>query len=66
MQEALLNVQRHAVATVVNAQLTYEQDKLIVAMADNGRGFSISDVAARPGHFGLQGMRERALSLGAE
>jgi signal transduction histidine kinase len=66
IQEALSNVQRHAVATVVSVQLTYEQDKLVVAVADNGRGFSTSDAAARPGHFGLQGMRERASSLGAE
>jgi signal transduction histidine kinase len=66
IQEALSNVQRHAVATVASVQLTYEQDKLVVAVADNGRGFSTSDAAARPGHFGLQGMRERASSLGAE
>jgi signal transduction histidine kinase len=66
MQEALSNVRRHAMATVVNVQLTYGQDKLIVQLADNGRGFSIPDAAAKPGHFGLQGIRERAASLGTE
>ena len=53
-------------ATAVAVQLVYGQDKLVVSVEDNGRGFSIPDGSAKLGHFGLQGMRERAASLGAE
>jgi signal transduction histidine kinase len=33
---------------------------------DDGQGFSIPERATMHGHFGLQGMRERAASLGGE
>ena len=44
----------------------YGQDKLVVKVEDNGCGFSVQEAVAKPGHFGLQGMRERAVSLGAD
>lgn len=66
IQEAISNVERHASATLMNVQLLYQQEKLLVTVQDNGRGFSADDRAARTGHFGLQGMRERATSLGAQ
>ena len=66
VQEAIANVQRHAAATAVNVRLIYRQDKLVVTVEDNGHGFSVPEAASRAGHFGLQGMRERAASIGAE
>jgi len=66
LQEALSNVQRHAAATLAHVELAYEQDKLVLMVNDNGHGFSVADAASQSGHFGLQGMRERAASLGAE
>jgi signal transduction histidine kinase/ligand-binding sensor domain-containing protein len=66
MQEAISNVQRHAAATAINVQLIYRHDKLVVTVEDNGRGFPVPDAAAKPGHFGLQGMQERAASISAK
>lgn len=66
IQEAISNVERHAAATLMNVQLLYQREKLVVTIQDNGRGFSTADTDVRTGHFGLQGMQERAASLGAE
>lgn len=66
LQEILSNAQRHAAATVILVQLMYGQDKLVVKVEDDGCGFSVAEATAKPGHFGLQGMRERAVSLGAD
>ena len=64
-QEALANVTRHAQASVVAVELSYESDRLQLAIVDNGRGFDPDAVSATDDHFGLQGMRERAAALAA-
>ena len=66
VQEAISNVERHAGAQAVQVEVTYAQDKLVVRVADDGRGFSVSDARVKEGHFGLRGMHERAATLGAE
>jgi signal transduction histidine kinase/ligand-binding sensor domain-containing protein len=63
LQEAVSNVERHAGAASVGVQLMYGQDKLVVTVNDDGRGFSPADASSKTGHFGLQGMRERATSI---
>lgn len=63
--EALSNVKRHAAATEVDVQLQYERDKLLLTVADNGRGFEYKDAVMMDGHYGLRGMQERADALGA-
>lgn len=60
-QEALMNVGRHARATAVRIELTYEQEQLTVRISDDGRGFNPDQ--DRAGH-GLPGMRERAADRG--
>ena len=64
-QEALSNVQRHAAATQVMVSLEYEGAMLVLTVEDDGRGFTPSTHAAG-GHYGVQGMRERAAMLGAD
>ena len=65
-QEALTNVERHAAATSVSVDLRYDSNRLTLTIADNGQGFQISDTSLlQKGHFGLQGMRERAAQIGA-
>ena len=66
-QEALSNVTRHAHATRVSIDLRYHASQLALTITDDGRGFHASDdsLAAR-GHFGLQGMRERAAQIQAQ
>ena len=57
--EALANVAKHASATEVWVSLMVESQALTVEVRDNGVGFDpTAPIAA--GHYGLQGMQERA------
>ena len=62
--EALTNVRRHADATVVRVRGGVDDDRLVLEVRDNGRGFDPGSVG--DGRFGLAGMRERATQIGAE
>jgi ligand-binding sensor domain-containing protein/signal transduction histidine kinase len=65
-QEALHNISQHALATTASVSLNYEPAQLTLVIIDNGRGFSptVSKQSSR-GHFGIQGMRERAETINA-
>jgi len=64
-QEALANVVRHSEATRVELDLRYHPNELTLKICDNGIGFkSIDTTLPAQGHFGLQGMRERAVQIG--
>jgi signal transduction histidine kinase len=58
-QEALHNVSKHARATGVDLGLTRLDDRLILTVADNGRGFDTVGPSSHTG-MGLIGMQERA------
>jgi|WetSurMetagenome_2_1015567.scaffolds.fasta_scaffold01728_12 signal transduction histidine kinase len=62
-QEALTNVIKHARATVVEAILTLEDNRIILVIHDNGVGITDLNVTGS-GSFGLIGMRERLYTLG--
>lgn len=62
-QEALANVALHAGATRLEVTLV-ATDGIVLTVRDDGRGFDPA-LAAANGHFGLQGMRERAAMMGA-
>ena len=64
--EAIRNACVHSAASKLEVELTYSQD-LALRVADNGVGID-SEVADRgkDGHFGLQGMRERAARVGGK
>ena len=65
-QEALSNAVRHASARSIGVTLTYDASNLVLCVCDDGRGFDPSGQAfTAGGHFGLQGMRERATTIGA-
>jgi signal transduction histidine kinase len=65
VQEALANVVRHSGATRVALGLRYHPNELTVTISDNGSGFHATDATLpAKGHFGLQGMRERANQIG--
>jgi len=66
-QEALANAARHAHATHISVDLRYHSTRLTLTITDNGRGFQTTDdsLPAR-GHFGLQGMYERAAQIDAQ
>lgn len=42
VQELLNNIVKHAEATVVNADIDYQEDKLCITIRDNGKGFDTS------------------------
>jgi signal transduction histidine kinase/ligand-binding sensor domain-containing protein len=65
VQEAITNAVRHAAADRIDVTLGYGQEALRLTVRDNGRGFEGEEAlrAAVP-HFGLLGMRERAIALG--
>lgn len=60
-QEIVTNVLRHAAAGQVSVELYESAQRLILAVADDGRGF---DPSQRTGRAGLVGMRERAELVG--
>jgi signal transduction histidine kinase len=63
-QEALSNVTRHARATHIRVELQHTPGQLTLTIADNGKGFDMAQVNG--GHFGLQGLYERADLVGAK
>ncbi len=65
-KEALGNAIRHAVARRIVVSLHYLEDAVEFAVRDDGRGFRVAEGSARVGHYGLQGMRERAASFGGQ
>lgn len=69
VQEALTNVARHAEATRVSIQACEEDGKLIIEIADNGKGFQEGVLHRKvngTGSFGLIGMRERTQYMQGE
>ncbi len=60
-QESLTNVARHADAAEVRLWLTAEQHRILLVVADDGRGLD----GAHEG-TGIRGMRERAILIGGD
>ena len=58
IQESLTNVARHAEATRVEISLRLVDEQVELLIADNGRGFDVSEPRDTSA-FGLVGMRER-------
>ncbi|HZS77050.1 MAG TPA: sensor histidine kinase [Ktedonobacteraceae bacterium] len=68
VQEALSNIWRHAQATHAAVEMSYEPERLRVAITDDGKGFDAQDALEnvhKEGSLGLVGMRERAMLIGA-
>jgi signal transduction histidine kinase len=66
-QEAIANAVRHAGASQITLKVAFGNQELALSVEDDGAGFEqpdIPDALTEEGHFGLVGMRERALLLG--
>jgi signal transduction histidine kinase len=64
-EEALRNIERHAMATRVTMTLAVKiESHLSLQIEDDGIGFDTG--LSRPGHFGLVGLREQAQLIDAE
>ena len=69
LQEALLNVRKHAEATTVHVTLSYLGDVVALDVRDDGRGFTVGTVADHDNLTGGQGcaaLRHRTEALGGE
>ena len=66
-REALVNAFRHAEAASIEVQVVFTEEELRVRIRDDGIGVDPETVAlgSRPDHWGMQGMRERARTIGA-
>lgn len=66
-QEALANSARHSGAQSARLCLSVNEDQVNISVTDEGRGFDPSVALSRSlnrEHFGLHGIRERALAMG--
>jgi signal transduction histidine kinase/ligand-binding sensor domain-containing protein len=65
-REAIVNVVRHAQASRIEIHLDFRPGTFCLEVRDDGRGFSPleAEEARRRGHFGLSGIRDRAIHLG--
>ncbi len=63
-QEAVQNALRHGGGGEIEVRLEADGEGLTLSVEDRGKGFD-PDEPIGPGHFGLEGMRERALLIGA-
>ncbi len=66
VQEALQNARKHARAERIQVESHVEPTGWVVRVCDNGVGFNPTEAMLQEDHWGLRGMRERALLIGAE
>ena len=66
--EILRNAFRHSNATRIEAEIRHDNQMLRLRIRDNGRGIDpkLLKEGGRPGHWGLQGIRERAQRIGSQ
>ena len=62
VQEAVTNAIRHAGADRIGIDASSDGTALLLRITDNGRG--LTPDWQKPGHYGVVGMRERAMALG--
>lgn len=63
VQEALVNVKKHAKATSVYVNVIYESDCIKIKVRDNGIGFVVDEKSEKMKNFGLLIMKERVKLL---
>lgn len=63
VQEALVNIRRHAMARTVTIKISHDADNLTLEIADDGVGFRVEDIPQES--LGIRIIRERAASIGA-
>lgn len=67
-QEAFSNISRHALASRASLAINFWPDRVVITIADNGKGFAVPKSPAEfaaGGHYGLLGLHERAELIGA-
>jgi len=66
--EALRNAVRHAASAQIEVEVVYDRSQFRLRVRDDGKGIDPQLLAQgrREGHFGLEGMRERAAVVGGK
>lgn len=67
-REAIINALSHSEGQHVEAEITYDSRQFRLRVRDDGRGIDpeILEAGGRLGHWGLQGMHERAQKIGGQ
>jgi PAS domain S-box-containing protein len=64
LQEAITNVIKHAGEATVRVRISFEARGVRLSVIDDGKGFVVEpDIRSYGGHWGLVGMRERAIRV---
>ena len=65
-REALINALNHSEGNNIEAEISYDSREFRLRIRDDGHGVDrgVLERGGRAGHWGLQGMRERALRIG--
>jgi signal transduction histidine kinase len=63
VREAVYNAVRHGHAQTITICATFQPERLVVTVSDDGLGFQVGDTPA-DGHYGITGMRERMKGVG--
>jgi signal transduction histidine kinase len=66
VQEGVRNAVRHSGASQIQVSLRFAREGIRIVVEDNGSGFELEQAIHKPGHFGLDGMHERARRAGAK
>lgn len=64
VQEALINVRKHAHVNSAVIRLGQENGEVLISIEDQGHGFDLEKTKEKSSSFGLQIMRERVESIG--
>ena len=66
-REAIVNALNHARASRIEVEIAYDVALLRLRFRDDGCGIDpmIIESGGKPGHWGMRGMRERAMNIGA-
>ena len=67
-REAIINAFSHSNAQRIEAEIAFDHRQFRVRVRDDGRGIDpgILEAGGRSGHWGLQGMQERAQKIGGQ
>jgi ligand-binding sensor domain-containing protein/signal transduction histidine kinase len=67
-REAIINALSHSEGQHIEAEIAYDARQFRLRVRDDGRGIEpkVLEAGGRAGHWGLQGMRERAEKIGGQ
>ncbi len=65
-KEAIVNARAHSGAQRIGIELRRDRGGVELTVRDDGCGFDVASVPARPGHMGLAVMRDRAAIAGGD